>query len=82
MIIGHGLTSCLNGKRCKKCDFNLDHSKWNNVRVVYSINTSKINGFLCIKCALNKSKHQDKPKVTIEQVEAYLNSKNLPLVIC
>ena len=64
-------------KRCDRCDFPLDHSLWKGQRIVYSTNKSVVDGWICVRCALNppkgsKTSKKPKPKVTIEDIDRYL----------
>ena len=58
-------------RRCDRCDLPLQCSEYNNTGLVYSVNTSPLSGFICVRCAGTKSP-KGNVRVTVNDMDQYL----------
>ncbi len=66
--------------RCDRCDSSLQFSMWNGCPLVLSISTKSTSGFICVKCALSKSKSHKNPTSsrnfrTPEELDEFVKSQ-------
>lgn len=59
-------------KRCDKCDILLDHSRYQDKKIVFCV--SKKGLYICLQCAMKQNEHMKKPRVTSEELDQYLRS--------
>lgn len=55
---------------CARCDRALTSSEYNGKPIVFRRTRSN---YLCVRCAVSKSKSGSKPHCTISDIDAYLN---------
>ena len=59
-------------KVCDRCGITLSKSQWNNTKVCYSTSQSKVNGFICIECALITNNRIQKPRIVADEIEDFI----------
>lgn len=70
-----GLTQDIRtGKNCQRCNISLSSSIYNDIQIAFCF--GKKSKYVCIKCALLKSKSSKKSRVTIEDIDNFLSSAN------
>ena len=66
--------------RCDNCFTPLNDVTFKGVLLCYSTNQSFYNGFICWKCAIQKSKTCKRISITYQDLDNYLWSKMFPKV--
>lgn len=56
--------------RCNKCDLLLEQSIYKNQKIVYCLSRRQV--YLCIQCALRRTKSSKNTRTTIEDVDRFL----------
>lgn len=59
---------------CEKCNISLSTSIYQEKKIAFCIGRKA--KYLCIQCALLKSKHSKKSRVTLEDIDNFLSSAN------
>jgi len=66
--------SCYVNSWCDRCTIPLKSSKWKGVKVFYCKTTHHQTGFLCVRCALNKTR-PSMVHVTEQDFDEFVNKK-------